>query len=151
MVYVPEKDHPPVSTLLGLLEQEDLKKLSQILASETLESCVEMLTSSKQVLLEHLKQLGLKLKDRQDLANALSCAKREGRLLLNQTPPEPVADISARLSSMSVRQLRELIVSAGLEHDDCVEKPQLVERACEAQEVHGVGSKMADLMGKISK
>ena len=39
-------------------------------------------------------------------------------------------DISPR---SSVRQLRDLVCEAGLDHADCVEKEQLLQRAREAQ------------------
>ena len=41
----------------------------------------------------------------------------------------------AALESMSVKELRQLIDAAGLDHSDCVEKPQLQQRAWEAQVV----------------
>ena len=40
---------------------------------------------------------------------------------------------NADISTLSVRELKKIIAAAGLSHDDCIEKPDLQQRAREAQ------------------
>ena len=122
--YRPESDHPPVGSLRELLEQEELAHLLPVLSSETLTGCVGELVANRPHFLSKLSKLGVRnLADRQALANALLRAKRERRIQPSS------ADQPLSLETMSVKELRALITTAGLGHADCVEKPQLVERA----------------------
>jgi hypothetical protein len=154
--YVPESDDGPVRTLAQLLEQEALTHLHALLGGESLAHFAADCEASRPKFLGRLNRLGVsKLADRQAIANAIARAQREGRL---QPAPADTVGPSPDLATLcattleparggvelasepcygfarsSVRQLRELVRDAGLDHSDCVEKDQLISRAREAQ------------------
>ena len=79
---------------MGTAPTRRLPSLDSKLQDETLQGLVELLAVGRQSLMSHLQQLGLGLRDRQALVNAISLAQREDRLMYVPTTEDEKGNLT---------------------------------------------------------